>query len=82
MPQFNLTLLYILSIITEFLLGFISNFSPQSTMFLSTPFKETIHALVEQIRVALALSGYLHPNNWSNPYETVHPLKLKTITSL
>jgi beta-lactamase superfamily II metal-dependent hydrolase len=39
-------------------------------MFLSTPSKGTMHALVEQIKVALALSGYLYPNHWSHPYET------------
>jgi len=32
--------------------------------------KGTMHALVEQIKVALALPGYLHPNHWSHPYET------------
>jgi len=29
-----------------------------------------MHALVKQIKVALALSGYFYPNHWSYPYET------------
>jgi hypothetical protein len=30
----------------------------------------TMHALVEQIKVTMALPRYLYPNHWSHPYET------------
>jgi hypothetical protein len=29
-----------------------------------------MHALPEQIKMALALPGYLYSNHWSHPYET------------